>query len=115
MNREGTRRHPLQCRSRLDERRDDGRTASVHAVTDGDGNFEMTQIPAGDYEIVAWHEGWKVVGESALYDVMTQLRVKRPVFSAPVNWSKHVRVPAHDTVEVTFTLSERTTQVASAE
>ena len=86
-----------------------------YAVTDGDGNFEMKQVPAGDYEIVAWHEGWKVVGESALYDVMTQLRVKRPVFSAPVNWSKHVRVPAHDTVEVTFTLSERTTQLASAE
>src|SRR5882757_4802037 len=56
-----------------------------YAVTDQDGNFEMTQVPAGDYELVAWHEGWKVVGENDAYDVMTQLRVKRPVFSAPVN------------------------------
>ena len=86
-----------------------------YAVTDQDGNFEITQVPPGDYEIVAWHEGWKVVGESELYDVMTQLRVKRPVFSAPVNSSKHVTVPSLNTVEVTFTLSERSTQVASAQ
>jgi hypothetical protein len=81
-----------------------------YAVTDQDGNFEITQVPPGDYEIVAWHEGWRVVGESPLYDVMTQLRVKRPVFSAPVTWSKHVTVPARDRVEVNFTLAERTPQ-----
>jgi hypothetical protein len=86
-----------------------------YAVTGQDGNFEITQVPTGDYEIVAWHEGWKVVGESPLYDVMTQLRVKRPVFSAPVTWSRHVTVPAHDAVQVTFTLSERTTQMAEAQ
>jgi hypothetical protein len=86
-----------------------------YAVTDQDGNFELTQVPPGDYEIVAWHEGWKVVGESELYDVMTQLRVKRPVFSAPVTSNKHVTVPAHDTVEVTFSLSERSTQVVAAQ
>jgi hypothetical protein len=86
-----------------------------YAVTDQEGNFTITQVPPGTYEIVAWHEGWKVVGESDVYDVMTQLRVKRPVFSAPVNSSKHVTVPARDTVEMTFTLSERNTQVASVQ
>lgn len=86
-----------------------------YAVTDANGDFELTQVPPGDYEIVAWHEGWKVVGESELYDVMTQLRVKRPVFSAPVTLSKHVTVPAHDTVEVTFSLNDRTVQVAAAQ
>jgi hypothetical protein len=86
-----------------------------YAVTDQDGNFEITQVPPGTYEIVAWHEGWKVVGESDVYDVMTQLRVKRPVFSAPVNSSKHVTVPTRDTVEMTFTLSDRNTQVASVQ
>src|SRR5277367_671481 len=55
-----------------------------YAVTDAAGNFELTDVPPGQYEIVAWHEGWRVVGESALYDVMTQTRVKRPMFSAPV-------------------------------
>jgi len=81
-----------------------------YAVTDRDGNFEITQVPPGEYEIAAWHEGWKVVGESELYDVITQERVKRPVFSAPVTWSKHVTVPAHGAAEVQFTLGERTPQ-----
>ncbi len=83
-----------------------------YAVTDQDGNFELTQVPPGDYEIVAWHEGWKVVGENALYDIATQVRVKRPVFSDPVIWSKPVTVHALDAVEVNFTLGERTPQMA---
>ena len=82
-----------------------------YAVTDQDGNFELTQVPPGDYEIVAWHEGWRVVGESPLYDLATQLRVKRPVFSDPVMWSKSVTVPPRETVDVKFTLGERTPQL----
>lgn len=83
-----------------------------YAVTDENGAFELTNVPPGDYEIVAWHEGWRVVGEAPLYDVMTQLRVKRPVFADPVSWSKHVSVPARDSVEVNFSLSEKTPQMA---
>jgi hypothetical protein len=82
-----------------------------YTVTGQDGRFELRDVPPGDYEIVAWHEGWRVVGESPMYDVMTQLRVKRPVFSDPVIWSKHVTVPAHAAVEVNFTLGERTPQM----
>ncbi|MFZ0563968.1 MAG: carboxypeptidase regulatory-like domain-containing protein [Terriglobales bacterium] len=83
-----------------------------YAVTDEDGNFELTDVPPGDYEIVAWHEGWRVVGESSLYDISTQLRVKRPVFSDPIVWSKAVTVPPRQTVDVKFTLGERTPQLA---
>jgi len=83
-----------------------------YAVTDADGNFELTDVPPGQYEIVAWHEGWRMVGESALYDVMTQTRVKRPMFSAPVVWSKQVTVPAYQAVTVNFTLGEKTPQLA---
>ena len=86
-------------------------THPYYAVTDQDGHFEITDIPPGEYEIAAWHEGWRVVGESAVYDVMTQLRVKRPVFADPVMWSKHVSVPVRQTVEVNFTLGERTPQM----
>jgi hypothetical protein len=78
-----------------------------YAVTDQDGNFELTQVPPGNYEIVAWHEGWKVVGESQLYDIATQVRVKRPVFSDPVIWSKSVTVPSRGSAEVNFTLKEQ--------
>jgi hypothetical protein len=83
-----------------------------YAITDANGAFELSNVPPGDYEIVAWHEGWKVVGEAPMYDVMTQVRVKRPVFSDPVTWSKHISVPSHNTVEVNFNLSEKMTQVA---
>jgi hypothetical protein len=83
-----------------------------YAVTDEDGNFELTQVPPGQYEIVAWHEGWRVVGESPVYDLATQVRVKRPVFSDPIMWSKPVTVSTRDSVEVNFTLSERTPQMA---
>lgn len=83
-----------------------------YAVTDQDGNFELTDVPPGDYEIVAWHEGWKVMGESALYDIATQVRVKRPVFSDPIVWSKAVTVQPHQTADVKFTLGERTPQIA---
>ena len=83
-----------------------------YAVTDAEGNFELTDVPPGEYQIVAWHEGWRVVGESPLYDVMTQVRVKRPVFAAPVIWSKPVTVPPRQTVTVDFTLGERTPQLA---
>lgn len=83
-----------------------------YAVTDQEGNFEIKDVPPGDYELAAWHEGWRVVGESALYDLSTQARVKRPVFSDPVMWSKSVRVTPHSTVEVGFTLEERSPQMA---
>ena len=86
-------------------------THPYYAVTDGEGNFEMSDVPPGQYEIVAWHEGWRVTGESAMYDVMTQVRVKRPVFADPVMWSKPVTVPAANSVEVNFTLSEKTPQM----
>jgi plastocyanin len=83
-----------------------------YAVTDQEGNFELTQVPPGSYEIVAWHEGWRVVGENQLYDIATQVRVKRPVFADPVIWSKPVTVAPRAAVDVDFTLGERTPQMS---
>jgi hypothetical protein len=83
-----------------------------YAVTDAEGNFELTDVPAGQYEIDAWHEGWRVVGEAPLYDVMTQVRVKRPVFSDSITLSKSVTVSAGRTAEVHFALGEKSAQMA---
>jgi hypothetical protein len=82
-----------------------------YAVTDQEGNFTLTNVPPGNYEIVAWHEGWRVVGESPVYDIATQVRLKRPVFADSVTWSKSVAVPTRGTATVDFTLGERTPQM----
>ena len=83
-----------------------------YAVTDEEGKFELQDVPPGDYEVVAWHEGWRVVGESPLYDIVTKILVNRPVFADPVIWSKAVTVPARGAVELDFILAERSPQMA---
>jgi len=84
-----------------------------YAVTDESGNFRLTNVPPGDYEIEAWHEGWKVTGQGTVYDVMTQVRVQKPVFSDPVEWTKSVTVPANGTADVKFVISDRRPEMAS--
>jgi hypothetical protein len=84
-----------------------------YAVTDEDGNFKLTNVPPGEYEIEAWHEGWKVTGQGAVYDVMTQMRVQRPIFSDPVEWTKKVTVPSNGTVDVKFVISDKRPEMAS--
>lgn len=78
-----------------------------YAVTDSTGRFELTDVPPGDYEIVAWHEGWRVVGDAPVYDILTQVQVKRPVFADPVIWSKHVSVSPSQVAKVNFNLSQK--------
>jgi hypothetical protein len=78
-----------------------------YAVTDESGNFELTGVPPGDYEIVAWHEGWGVVGQEAAFDVLTQRRVQRPVFTPPRTLSKKVSVGPNASATVDFVLSAK--------
>lgn len=78
-----------------------------YAVTDESGRFEFTDVPAGTYQIVAWHEGWALAGKEQSYDVLTQHSVQRPVFTQPRTWEKSVTVTGNGVSSVDFVLSSR--------
>jgi hypothetical protein len=77
-----------------------------YAITDESGKFELTDVPPGEYEIVAWHEGWSLLGQQAAFDVLTQRKIQRPIFSDPRIWQKKVSVD-HNGAAVNFVLSEK--------
>jgi hypothetical protein len=78
-----------------------------YAVTDDRGKFELGGVPPGQYEIVAWHEGWHVAGQRASFDVSTSDKVDRPIFSEPKTWQKEVVVSPNGTAEVNFVLADK--------
>jgi hypothetical protein len=78
-----------------------------YAVTDENGRFELTDVPPGKYVIVAWHEGWKLAREESAFDVLTERKVRRPVFSDPKTWEKQVTVNPDETAVINFLLGEK--------
>jgi Polysaccharide lyase family 4, domain II len=78
-----------------------------YTVTDESGTFEINNIPAGDYVIVAWHEGWSVAKQESTFDVLTEKRVQRPVFNDPKILEKKVIIKPSETAVVNFLLSEK--------
>jgi hypothetical protein len=78
-----------------------------YAVTDENGKFELTDVPPGQYQIVAWHEGWKLDREEAAFDVLTQRKIRRPIFSDPKTWEKQITVSPDQTAVINFVLGEK--------
>jgi hypothetical protein len=78
-----------------------------YAITDEHGSFRLTDVPSGEYEIVAWHEGWRVAREEAVLDVGTQTETKRLFFTDPQTWEKRVMVSPNGRSTVDFTISDR--------
>ncbi|MGB8592216.1 MAG: carboxypeptidase regulatory-like domain-containing protein [Candidatus Acidiferrales bacterium] len=78
-----------------------------YAVTDENGEFRISNIPSGEYEIVAWHEGWRVAREEPVLDVATQTKTKRLFFTDPMTWQKKVSVAANGRSNVEFQISDR--------
>jgi hypothetical protein len=78
-----------------------------YSVTDEHGFFKLTDIPPGEYEIEAWHEGWQNLSEETVLDVAAQVKVKRPIYSPPQSWAKKVNVKPGDTSEVNFLIAAK--------
>jgi hypothetical protein len=78
-----------------------------YAVTDESGKFALSDVPPGEYEIVAWHEGWGVARQEGTFDVLTERRVERPIFTEPRTWEKSVSVGPNTTAVANFVISEK--------
>lgn len=78
-----------------------------YAVTDESGRYEFTNVPAGTYQIVAWHEGWGLAGKEQAYDVLTERTVQRPIFSEPKVWEKPVTVTHNQPSIVNFAIGNK--------
>ncbi len=78
-----------------------------YAVTDESGRFELTDVPPGTYQLVAWHEGWQVIGRASAIDVLSQTKVTHPVFSEDKTWQKPVALDPDATAVVNFTITAK--------
>lgn len=78
-----------------------------YAVTGEDGKFELTDVPPGEYQVVAWHEGWSVLGKENALDVFSQKHVQRAVFSEPKTWEQTVTVRPAAATNIKFVISQK--------
>ena len=78
-----------------------------YAVTDADGNFELTDVPPGQYQVVAWHEGWHVLGRKNTLDVFSQKTIQRALFSEPRTVEQSVTVKPNETAQLKFVFSDK--------
>lgn len=80
--------------------------AFVHpyfGVSDAEGRFQLTGIPPGQYVVRAWHEGFRVTGET---------ESRRPVYSAPIVLSRPVAVSSGHDTPVDFAIGTASAEAA---
>lgn len=73
-------------------------THPYYAVTDADGSFTITDIPAGAYTVTAWHEDWTIVHKDS------KGRIK---YGDPHTVSKKITIEGGKTATVNFEFSAK--------
>ncbi len=72
------------------------------SVTDKDGNYEMTDVPDGKYNMIVWHEG---------YNIKEFAADKRPVYDNPHIIEKQVEVKNGQVLDLNFQMPVRDVKV----
>lgn len=71
-----------------------------YAVTDAEGRYELTGVPAGTYELVLWHAGW-----GANLKRTPQGQAAGYTYDDPITQTREAQVMAGGVSEVDFELS----------
>ena len=72
------------------------------SVTDKDGNYEMTDVPDGNYNMIVWHEG---------YNITEFASDKRPVYDTPHIIEKQIEVKGGQVLDVNFQMPVRDVKI----
>ena len=75
-----------------------------HVHGDARGRFLLKDVPAGEYELVAWHPDWRVTRSIRNPD---SVRVQQVTYRQPIETSRRVVVEAGKTTETRLELSGR--------
>ena len=75
-----------------------------HAHADARGRFLLKDVPAGEYDLVAWHPDWRVTRSIRNPD---SARVQQVMYREPIQASRRVVVEAGKTTETRLELSAR--------
>jgi len=62
------------------------------AVTDANGKFVISGVPAGKYTLMAWHEGYKIIREE----------MGRPIYDRPHIRQQEIEIKSKETITVGF-------------
>lgn len=68
---------------------------------DAEGRFRLAGVPAGSYELVAWHPSWQVIREERNPDT---LRVQQVQFAPPLQAVQRVEVKPGTVVDIDLEL-----------
>ncbi len=74
-----------------------------YALTDADGRFHFTQVPAGQYDLVAWHPNWVVARTERNPESGLPSRLH---YAPPLESSRPVGVSAGQTTLANLTLPQ---------
>lgn len=72
-----------------------------YTVTDADGRYRFTHVPAGNYDLVAWHPNWEYTGTERSPETTLPVRL---LFKPPLQSSRRALVERGRTTLATLSL-----------